>query len=520
MKKISNYINFISEANLTLQELGKLKDGEHRGNILVNKLKAEDPITLSNNKEVTIDTMKSDDTWEDPKEVISNLTDDGGKWDIDKAKDYLTKGTRYLPVFKDEEGKQWKLNQFKKTDEFGSKGAGRLLMQFESIQIIFIAIKQMFPNSVLTPTNLKRYFTDFKKDPKASSLLYLPEGVEIDNPMFDFFLRDRNWAVTFCKVPNRIWSRSDRFIDTQKEYKIIHSSHKGPSILGTIYSKYREFAKSGGWTDIHFAKFCPADVFLCSSADEFRMKSLLESAEDIENFVKLMNYFFDRKELIPISLKKISHNQPFKIIVNREKGKELPEFYIRSFILNSDSLKGIGSKISTQSVWKHRNDKSVDEKDRKINFDSSNTSKAQNIDGEVEGSTSRHGKISFTAIKRIIDSYSGFSLQELQDYHELKKLTIDELKNEIEKVTLKIMDLEVEDETDLVSIVPATRASDISGSENKLISKLQSLQIVLAIMQLFIIDKEIGNGVVTKMMRYALSIQNDSFTTPRYLRVI
>lgn len=82
------------------------------------------------------------------------------------------------------------------------------------------------------------------------------------------------------------------------------------------------------------------------------------------------------------------------------------------------------------------------------------------------------------------------------------------------------MDLDVEDETDLVSIVPATRASDISGSENKLISKLQSLQIVLAIMQLFIIDKEIGNGVVTKMMRYALSIQNDSFTTLRYLRVI
>jgi hypothetical protein len=79
------------------------------------------------------------------------------------------------------------------------------------------------------------------------------------------------------------------------------------------------------------------------------------------------------------------------------------------------------------------------------------------------------------------------------------------------------------------------RFSKISGNKNKLISKIQSLQIVLAISQIYKQEEEdgrknneddtkiihlISNGVVTRIMRYALSIQTDKFDTPRYLRVI
>ncbi|MEI8007530.1 MAG: OsmC family peroxiredoxin [Bacteroidota bacterium] len=71
-----------------------------------------------------------------------------------------------------------------------------------------------------------------------------------------------------------------------------------------------------------------------------------------------------------------------------------------------------------------------------------------------------------------------------------------------------------------VEAVPLRRGRDIKGNSNKLISRLQSLQIVLAMMELKEVDTHLANECVTKLMRYALSIQTDKFDTPRYLRVL
>ena len=39
MKRVSNYKKFLEEAELNLPELGKLRKGSFRGDVLVNKLK-------------------------------------------------------------------------------------------------------------------------------------------------------------------------------------------------------------------------------------------------------------------------------------------------------------------------------------------------------------------------------------------------------------------------------------------------------------------------------------------------
>jgi hypothetical protein len=185
-------------------------------------------------------------------------------------------------------------------------------------------------------------------------------------------------------------------------------------------------------------------------------------------------------------------------------------------------MRGISSKISTTSIWKHKNDKDVDIKDRNINFDSSDTSKGQNIDGEVEGSSSRHGKVSFKAIKRILDSKieTGAKIQKLQTYQELSLLNIDQLKSLVRSLISTINTLRKRAEGDLIKVQPITRGSDISSNEKKLISRIQSLQVVLAIIQLHEISHKDSHDAVTKILRYALSIQTDKFDTPRYLRVV
>jgi hypothetical protein len=531
MKRLSNYKNFFEEAELNLGELGKIRGDEKRGDILITKLKSENPtLTTNNNKEVVIDKMKDDDgDWKEPSEIIDDITTDG-EYDIDKAKKYFTKGTRYEPVFKDDDGDEFRLNQFKKTKEFGSAGAGRLVKQFESAQCIFLAIKQAFPERYLGYSNLESFSKKFKKYINyPGHLVHLPDvvmkeddmrGFKIDEHLIDDFLQDPEWVETFCRIPNKLWSKTGNYIDSNKLYSIYHVGYSGTdSPYVAIYNKYKELSKDGGFTDINITKYCPADVYMISVIDKDQILIDITSAENIDKLNEVLNKYFDSKMLIPISLKKISGD--FKIITNSELGKELPDFFIKSFMVGSD-MKGIGSKISTTSIWKHRNDKDVDIKDRNINFDSSDTGKLQNIDGEVEGSSSRHGKVSFKAIKRILDSKieTGSKIQKLQTYQELSLLNIDQLKSLVKSLISNINKIKKQIEGDLIIVKPITRGSDISNSEKKLISRIQSLQVVLAIIQLHNINHKESNDVVTKILRYALSIQTDKFDTPRYLRVV
>ena len=82
-------------------------------------------------------------------------------WLTDKAKNYFKKGRGYRPVFQDDENSEWKLDQIKKTKDFGSTGAGVRVRQFESIQAIFLAIKQAHPEVKLEPGNAIQFFKDY-----------------------------------------------------------------------------------------------------------------------------------------------------------------------------------------------------------------------------------------------------------------------------------------------------------------------------------------------------------------------
>ena len=527
MKKISNYKSFLEEVELNLAELGKVRDNEKRGDVLVRKLKDNPSFTTNNNKNIEVDKMKDEEgNWVEPSDVVDDITTDG-EYDSDKAKKYFTKGTRYEPVFKDEDGDEFRLNQFKKTKEFGSAGAGRLVKQFESVQCIFLAIKQVFPERYLGSSNLIRFFNEFVNYP--SNLVHLPDvvmkedemrGFKIDENLMNDFLQDPNWLETFFKIPNRLWTKTGNYIDTNRVYSIYHVGYSGSdSPYTAIYNKYKELSKIEDFTDINITKYCPADVYMISIIDKDKIITDINSTETINELNVVLNKYFDTKMLVPISLKKISGN--FKIITNSELGKELPDFFIKSFMVGSD-MRGISSKISTTSIWKHRNDKDVDIKDRNINFDSSDTSKGQNIDGEVEGSSSRHGKVSFKAIKRILDSKieAGAKIQKLQTYQELSLLNIDQLKSLVRSLISTINTLRKQTESDLIKVQPITRGSDISSNEKKLISRIQSLQVVLAIIQLHEINHRDSHDAVTKILRYALSIQTDKFDTPRYLRVV
>ena len=564
------------EANLDLPELKKLRGGSPpRGNVLVKKLKDHEDLQVGT-KKVVVDKMAQfvdtptglSASWVEPEEGVSQITQSNGTYDPNKADKYFKYKNKYRSVFKDENDFEFKLDQIFKTKDFGSKGPGGDTSNFESIQAIFVAIKVDDPLTVLKPDYEKKldaddplYFLQSERAITRSYKKFLDDGgledvklspnIKINYDTLEKYLSDKHWVSTFCDVPNRLYDENEtkKYIDPSIKYITYHTGYKGAdSPYVNLVKKYRELSKSGNaglidgtFTDIDYSKWCPADIYLVDKKlitgsgekeEEPNINMEILKVTTMYDLVNVVEKFFIPKQFIPISLKKVKQSAKFKIITNNGIGVNLPEFRIVNFRINDDSM-GIGSKISTQSEWKYM-DKIIDERDRVINFDSSDTSKPVNIDGEVEGSSSKHGKISLNYINRSISSVfkkknKSMGALNIKTHAEIKsdlskqKDPNQVLQGKIKDISNEIIKLSNSNPTlkELLSVVKISKGgTDTNGNINAGISRYQSLQVIYLIMKAYSIDAKFGNLIITKIMRYALSIETDFFNTPMYLRVI
>jgi hypothetical protein len=518
MVKLLKYDKFF-ETNLNLPELDKSRGGQIRGQILVNKLKKGDTLTTNDNDDIKIQSLKVGDDWKDIESGVEEFTTDG-EYDSEKAKKYFKKGQRYRPVFQDHEESEWKLDQLKKTKDFGSSGAGTRVRQFESIQAIFLAIKQAHPEVKLEPENAVDFFKSYIRNIRngGKNLVYLPDSVKLTEDLIEQFIKEKDWIDTFCRIPNEIWEQ-DYHIDKNNLYAIYQLGYSKPSPISILKSQYKKFSQLEGFKDIDFSKWSPADVYLVKYINIEEVMSKISSTENLSSLTQICDDLFDSGIMIPLSLKKVTKGKVINIITNKEREKNLPIFRITGLSIGSD-MKGIGSKVFTKSHWRYREDKFREEQaKRDLSLDSSDSSRKQNIDGEVEGSASRHGKVSWNAIKRFIESHRPNypNMTPLIDASELKNSSIEEL--ELLAKSL-IEEIRTQNTSKIVKVKPIARGSDITGNEGKLISRIQSLQIIQALNEVYRHNRRDANEIMTKIMRYALSIQTDKFDTPRYLRVI
>lgn len=532
MKNILNYDKFLEEVQLTLSELDK-NNGE-RGNVLIRKLKEHEPLTTIDNRRLEIDQMKGDnDTWVDVEDAIANITNDDNDdiYNSEKSRNYFKSGRYYRPIFKSG-ATELPINKILKTQDFGSKGAGRLTKHFETLQTIFLSIRQNARVEIQSDeVNLYELYTAFVRDftengkivDPSQANVFIPDNSKLDDDFIDDFIDNQKWLDTFSKVPNTLWTQRLNLINTNREYLFYHTGYKGnDSPFTAISKKYKQFSRNDDpdldFRNIDFNKYCPADVYII---DKIRCAEIVGRINNvaINSLVALstlIDELFDAKLLIPISLKMISGDN-FKIITNREPGKELPDFLIRAFMVG-DNFKGLGSKISTTSIWKHRNNTNVDRVNRIMAFDTSNSGRKQNLDGEIEGSQSRHGKISFIALERIIRHY--YNNAELDYSDDLHIYETEELREMVVILTNELRELKRVHGKLPLEVTEIRRGHNIENNKNKLISRIQSLQIIKSLMYIYSINAEKANIVMTAILRYALSIQSDKFDTPRYLRVI
>ena len=563
-----NILNFnkFFESALTIKDLQKDVKGQLRGDVLINKIKSEQQLQLEPTKakgdkmvvKKMLDLTSTPPTYVDiiggTSSPIDQFTDQSGKFDGSKANSYFLKGKNYLPIFQDDDGKVYKLNDLFKTTDFGSRGAGKTTNENEIIQMLLLA-KRILVNRDFTMRTVNQYLEEFESGIIPPNAV-IPNGFRIRN--LEHFDADPEWMATFRNSINNLAKARPSggiLFDPTINYKFYQNSVADPnSIHKIVIKKFKDLLRKSANSDempnyfkdyisLDFAKYCPADVWAIT-ADEHdynEICSSIKNATDILDLNRILNAEFEKRTLIPISLKKVGIKvNSGKIIVNNEGGAELPKFNVTQFHIEPETGKGIGSKIDTTSIWYPKGEVKPIQRQRNIKIDTSNSSKFQNVDGEIDGVYARHGKISFLMMKRFIEESPLYdkvlSVDEtpLQTVELLKNKNVQELKDMIEELNAEIKGF---DNPLGVNVKDDLKGRPNNSLEKKLISKIQSLQIVRALSIIDYYDvvvnenpRRLINGqpnpdneidkIVTKVLLYALSIHTGGFSTPRYARVI
>jgi len=486
------------EANLKFKDLEKSKDDKLRGDILIDKIRNNKPLELPNGTKIIVTQIldKRSNQYIDidsDLDPLSQITDEHGNFSPEKSKPFFARNK----VFKTSDGNTYKLTDLFKSIDFGSSGAGMNTNENEIIQMFLIS-RRIELGRNFTQNDVNEYLDQFIGEVYPNNC-HITNDFKIRN--MDYFLYDKFWMATFKNSINNIAN-----------------------------------ASSGG--RILFDD-CPADVWaITSNQDDYdEICNSIKKAVDILDLNRILNAEFEKRTLIPISLKKIGVKLlSGRVITNNEAGAELPDFDVTEFHLEPEVDKGIGSKIDTLSTWIPKGQIKPIIRQRNIKIDTTDSSKFQNVDAEIDGVYARHGKINFTMMKKFIEEspfykyvYSVIKENPLQTVDELKEKTVDELKNIIDDINYQISKYKPVG----IKITYDLKGRNNNSLEKKLISKIQSLQIIRA---LSIIDNKdesprtLSNGerntknevdkILTKILLYALSIHTGGFSTPRYARVI
>ena len=529
------YLN-VFESKLDLQQLRKpsrLQPGKLRGDDLVDKIETDSEFKV-NGKDVHISQMKlkPSDSWEEPVDAVDDIMDTNQDYDPDKAAQYFKRGNRYDKVFKDDDNNEWTLNQLDKTKEFGSSGPGARTRHFETIQTVFLSIQKDFPEKKLTPQNAVHVFKQYVNSPQKKWQTKIFSDTPVTADMIDEFSHDKDWLYSFAEIPSHIM----HYINPIYKYKFYHISYKGGGSPYTlIRQKLREFGSK-----FDFAKFCPADVYLVPEAGQIRIKGRFQSVNrdyifqkvnnttTVQELIEAMNFLFDNKLLVLLSMKKIKYGSKFDVIINNELEEDDEvvdvQFNFRRVYITQDPMRGISSQIEAMSMYKGKR------KLRVMNFDSSNTNGRMNIDGEVMGTTSRHGKIVLSQILYIISKYDLKLKSKVIDYTELFERTTRELEKEVQQVHAQVESLQNDISVSYIGYRTTANGgyltgSQLAGHKGKLISKLQSLQLIRLLLEIRVgFGQRMFTKILTDIYKHALSIQvhseGEPLLTPRYFRVI
>ena len=509
------------EANLNFDELSKLSPDKTnvRGDILIQKLADHEDLSFRprNGEPKNMPVSNGE-------EIVDGISVDG-EYNRDKATTFLRRGTRYKPVFKGEDGDIYNLNDIEKTKDFGSSGGSSLgskgTSDAECLQCIFLAVRQ----------ELKREISESDVDIidsstgqiKSEYLKYvrLPEKFIINQSSLEEYLYDKDWINTLIKIANAMYDDTpvftkeketyEKVLKSDRNYLFFHNS-KNSGIIETLARKYRELKPIG--SKIPLSKWSPADLWAISENNYKNIIPLIEECTTFSKFNSVVNELFTSNDLRGISLKKVSdNNERITIVINRLT--PVPKYKFNNVIISDNPFSNIGIRVTAK-----RSSDYLDSGLEKIGFRSFGGSTICDISGEVEGESARHGKVGLLKVNHfigLINKEFTFDDGEIPEIPIKNSITMNDtiLRREIERLNEKVKIHGAE--------VSRTRTR-IFSSRSGLVSKYQSLMIADFLYEYSLqplTDKQsVSDMLLENILHYAMSIKNDEFDCPKYVRIL
>lgn len=500
-----------NESNLDLKELDKTsKSGSTRGDVLVSKIIDNDDLTFNKGgKSKKVTSVVNGD------EIIPEITDDRGKYDSNKAKEFFKSGNRYTKVIRDEDDEMYQLNDIEKTPEFGSSGGASLgttdTRNVECIQCLYLALRQTKGEESIDEDDIDSLFDD---DGNISSeiLSSVKVPIEVNRDIISAY--SKTWLKSLINTANAIFEVrpifskeispiKDNILSRSRSYIFYQIGYKD-GLTKAITNKYRSFPETTG---IPISKWTPSDVWAVHKTQHMIVISRINECKSLEELNRLIDTLFDSKILRGISLKKlktIQKTSDVTLILN--KVTPVPNYKFDSVITSTNPLGSLGVKILAN---------------REVNLDLesphfingievmdvrsfSGPDNPSDVSGEVMGDSARHGKVGLLRINKIIGQINS-NIDLIPTRKELNYFTDTELTNEITKLNVKITQLG-----------KAIGTKDSVVGRARLVSKYQSLKLS----ELLYSNPDDADEIIESIFYYAMSIKNDQFICPKYVRII
>lgn len=500
-----------NESKLTIADLEKEdKVGNLRGDLLVKKLKdqIEDPEDDSSYLTFNKGNSKVKATTVNAEDILDNITDGDDVYDTEKARRFFVKNTRYVNKFDTGED-IFKLNDVEKTKDLGSSGGSSLgsheTRNVESLQCLFCALRQNLNRDITK--NDKDLLYDEYGHIKADILDYTKVVIELDSELVEYYFN--KWSETFISTANSLYQnrelytkdkRSGSILNTVRKYTFYQIGYKG-GIIEAINNSYKRFSEVRG---IPISKWTPSDMWAIVKDRELDIIRRINSCRTIGELNVYIDRYFDRKDLVGVSLKKVKNITNNKLLINKVTPK--PRYIFEKIRTSTDPFSSLGIYVILKqySDLEDENNKLIS-----LNLRTFDSTKLYNISGEVIGESARHGKIGLAKINSIFEKINknyGQNIQLVPYHPELSDINLDWIKNEIIKLN-EICDDKVD----------SRKKEDTKNELIRAVSKYQSLLVAKNLKE---VDQKYADEICQRMMYYALAIENDTFECPKYVRII
>lgn len=497
----------LQEKKLTILDLEKGESGNNRGKKLIDKVISGEPLLFCDG------SLKKISNIDDFRAILNN----DGTYNHQKSINFFKNTTNNRRYSKSicSDGIFYSLTDIEKTPEFGG-GRGSSLGTIstrleESIQCFFIKLRELKGAGVREDLDENSYLEVIKKIDQLNKFIYIDKNIIINQEIIEEFVK--RWNYTFYKSANYLFGlypdvyhtknrrkKIDYSLKFNKNYKIYQIGSK-TYFMESIMNSYRNLVND---KTINFAKWNPSDIWLVSSEKESIILGNINSCKNIIELNTIIDRYFDTRDLVSVSLKKLSYSS--NIIINKET--ERPTYKFLEIKTNENPFKTIGV-----TVFNNRQSEHFGNDIEKITFRTFGDK--TNISGEIIGDSSRHGKISLSQINNIILKHLEDSTYKIPTWYEIN--------NQYKKEELKLKIIEIFNLLTSNSKFKTDKKfsldSDIPSNLNinRMISKYQSLLLSKVLLD---IDSYIADEIIQDIIYYALSISNSNFICPKYVRFI